>query len=375
MPRWLVGWLAAALGCAMVALAGCSPAQPQVIVVTATPSTPTASPTETPTQTRTPTPTDTPYPTNTPYPTDTPRPTDTPVPTDTPTPTLTPTITPIAPRQLAVNRTNYYRGLDVTVDQAQLAQSIEDRTPDRDTDVLLGVQLTVHNANSGSVDFCSWNFADSLRVERGDGSAFSGQHTTGDLFNACPSAFLPGEAGTGWLVYDLQRDQPLEPLKLVMGANNETLSVIPFTGPEQPLTSREWTVDRSTGQVNGLIWSVSGGTIGVSIPNQQANPDQEFIQLRVRVTNTLPKEVDLPNEPKQVLRLKTDTGTMLDPSEEINALLTCCYRAVDPNTERDGLYAWQVPKGQQNPTLVIQVDTEGGSASLPIGPLPTPGAS
>lgn len=284
---------------------------------------------------------------------------------------MPPTATPIQARQLSVGRTNHYRGLDVTVDQVSLARSIEGTTAwDGDRDVLLGVQLTGHNPNSGSVDFCSWRFADSLRVERGDGSAFSGQRTAGDLFSECPTDFLPGLTSTGWLLYDLKQDQPLEPLKLVMGTSNETPAPIPFTGPKQELMARTWTADHSTGPVNGLIWSTSGGTISVSIPNKQANPDQEFIELQLRITNTLPNEVDLPGTTQDILRLRTDSGVLLDPSEQINPLLPDHGPYIDPNTERDGLYAWQVPIGQQDPTLVIQVDKDGGTTSVPIGPLP-----
>ena len=47
------------------------------------------------------------------------------------------------------------------------------------------------------------------------------------------------------------------------------------------------------------------------------------------------------------------------------------YNAELVRAEQDALYAWQIPLGSQNPTLVI-LAPDGSEARLPIGPLPPP---
>jgi hypothetical protein len=146
---------------------------------------------------------------------------------------------------------------------------------------------------------------------------------------------------------------------------------------------------RSTEVLDGIIWSVSGGTIRTDIPSQQANPGQEFIVLKVRATNTTNQPIPILTTPaysfdaKRILRLAPDNGVLLEPSAELDKLGLGAFAELPARAERDGLYAWQVPRGQQNPTLVIRRETillDGarqvyggpGEARLPIGPLPPP---
>jgi hypothetical protein len=96
---------------------------------------------------------------------------------------------------------------------------------------------------------------------------------------------------------------------------------------------------------------------------EQANPGQEFIVLKVRATNTDREQHWTPR-----LRLRTDSGVLLEPSARVRDFpLYLPARA-----EQDSLFAWQVPRGPQNPSLMIASDA--GEVPLPIGPLPPPPA-
>ncbi|MGD2205448.1 MAG: NBR1-Ig-like domain-containing protein [Anaerolineae bacterium] len=86
----------AAAAAAAGTVAGCGPAQEQVVVKQTRVVQVTATHSPTPKATDTPTPTDTPLPTDTPTPSKTPTSTKTPTPTHTPTPTEPPTDTPTA---------------------------------------------------------------------------------------------------------------------------------------------------------------------------------------------------------------------------------------------------------------------------------------
>src|SRR5215213_2121118 len=178
--------------------------------------------------------------------------------------------------------------------------------------------------------------------------------------------FRPQETAEGWAYFELDSAPPLAALKLAFGSGNETEVVIPFSGPEQIVRSRTFEHVRSTDVFRGLIWSVSGGTLRLDVPGQEANPGQEFVILKVRATNPSPAEVQMrkaplfPQEGTEYLRLEADSAVL-------NALPT----EFPARAEQDALYAWQIPLGSQNPTLVI-LAPDGSEARLPIGPLPPP---
>ncbi len=58
---------------------------------------------------------------------------------------------------------------------------------------------------------------------------------------------------------------------------------------------------------------------------------------------------------------------LLQVSAELNALPS----DFPARTEQDALYAWQLPRGSQHPSLVI-LSPDGSEARLPLGPLPPP---
>src|SRR3954454_24726061 len=105
---------------------------------------------------------------------------------------------------------------------------------------------------------------------------------------------------------------------------------------------------------------------GNGYPGQEANPGQEFVILKVRATNPSPAEVQMrkaplfPQEGTEYLRLEADNGVLLQPSAALNALPT----EFPARAEQDALYAWQIPLGSQNPTLVI-LAPDGSEARLP----------
>jgi hypothetical protein len=317
------------------------------------------------------------------------------------TPAPTPSPTPLPQQQLTVSRSNFYRGLQVLVDEARSGPP-----PDSSSQPVLGVErsgvlpattrfvvvvrVRLHNANAQNTDVPSCNDAlQAFRLRLPSGEALGAAFSSGDYTDCSSHSLTAGQTASGWLFYALREPVPLEPLQLVAGAANETPSVIPFTGPEQVLAAREWTVLHSTEVLDGIIWSVSGGTIRTDIPGQQANPGQEFIVLKVRATNTTDEPIPILVTPaysfdaKRILRLAPDNGVLLEPSAELDKLGLGAVAELPARAERDGLYAWQVPRGQQNPTLVIrresivldgarQVSGGPGEARLPIGPLPPP---
>jgi len=235
---------------------------------------------------------------------------------------------------------------------------------------LVGVRLRVHNPNGQTVEFSGLRMNSTIRLQLPSGA--NPRATTDGPFGEF-ARFRPQETAEGWAYFELDSAPPLAALKLAFGSGNETEVVIPFTGPEQVVRSRTFENVRSTDVFRGLIWSVSGGTVRLDIPGQEANPGQEFVILKVRATNPSPAEVQMrkaplfPQEGTEYLRLEADNGVLLQPSAALNALPT----EFPARAEQDALYAWQIPLGSQNPTLVI-LAPDGSEARLPIGPLPPP---
>jgi hypothetical protein len=278
----------------------------------------------------------------------------------------TPTTAP-AEQRLAVNRTNAYRGLEVTVDEVRSGATIENQRAPRGK-TLVGVRLRLHNPTGQPISSQGQQLTDAIRLQVPTGANPRAEPQEPFRYLNSP----PGETLTGWLYFELDQPVPLEPLKLALGGGNETQVVIPFTGAEAKVAPRSFEYLRSTdGEVRGLLWSVSGGTIRPDIPGQQANPGQEFIILKVRATNPSPAEVRLrdarqvPQRAREYLRLEADNGVLLQVSAELNALPT----DFPPRAEQDALYAWQLPQGSRNPRLVI-LAPDGSEARLDVGPLP-----
>jgi hypothetical protein len=175
------------------------------------------------------------------------------------------------------------------------------------------------------------------------------------------------------MYFQVRRAPELESLALLLGGGDEAPVTLPFTGPEPPSTTRSFEVHRSTNEVRGLVWSVSGGEIRQDIPGQQASPGQEFVVLNVRATNPSSETVRIrdgklrPQKGSEYLRMKADNGVLLQVSAELNPLpLEFAGKA-----EQDTLYAWQLPRGSKNPSLVIVLPDESQYA-LELGPLPPP---
>jgi hypothetical protein len=279
----------------------------------------------------------------------------------------TPTSAP-AEQRLDVNRTNSYRGLEFIVEEVREGATIESERAGRGK-TLVGVRLRLHNPTGQVINLRGGALTDRIRLQLPTGGNPRAE-SKGSLHRV---SIQPGEVQTGWVYFELDQPMPLEPLRLVLGGGDETPVQIAFTGPEEKVAVRTFEYLRSTDEFRGLLWSLSGGTIRLDLPDQQANPGQEFIILKVRATNPSPAEVRLrdahqvPQRARDYLRLEADNGVLLQLSAELNALPT----DFPPRAEQDALYAWQLPQGSRNPTLVI-LSPAGSEARVPVGPLPLP---
>jgi len=275
--------------------------------------------------------------------------------------------TPV-PQTLQVGRTNSYRGLLFTVEEARSDQKIERETARRG-ETLIGLRMKVQNPNGLLVHFGSTALGELVRLRLPDGSTIKPE-AVDPLYRP---RLEPQEALTGWYIFRLERPAPLESLALALGGGSETVVTIPFSGPEPKIAKRTFEYLRSTPEVRGLLWSVSGGEIRLDLPGQQANPGQEFVVVNVRATNpstapvTLRKAGSVPQEGAEYLRIRADNGVLLQVSAELSPLPT----EFPPKAEQDTLYAWQLPIGSKNPKLVI-LSPDGSEHELELGPLPPP---
>ena len=273
-----------------------------------------------------------------------------------------------APQALQVGRTNSYRGLLFTVEEARSGQTIEGESAARGK-TLVGLRMKVQNPNGEDVHFANNPLGNLVRLRLPDGATVTPK-TTDPLYRP---RLEPQETLTGWFFFELDRAVPLEPLTLALGGGQETVVTIPFSGPEPKIAKRTFEYLRSTEPVRGLIWSVSGGELRLDLPGQQANPGQEFIVVNVRATNpstapvTLRKAGAVPQEGTEYLRVRADNGVLLQVSAELSPLPT----EFPPKAEQDTQYAWQLPLGSKNPKLVI-LSPDGSEHELELGPLPPP---
>jgi hypothetical protein len=280
-----------------------------------------------------------------------------------PSPTAAPT-----PQTLKLGRTTSYRGLEFSVVEARTGQTIEGQSANRGK-TLVGLRMRAYNPHTANVRFNNPALNTLLRLEHPDG-------TKSTALSAKPfdrPTLPPRESIEGWLYFELDRPAPLEPMKLVFGGGGETPVEIALSGPEPVIAQRSFEYLRSTDPVRGLLWSVSGGTLRLDIPGQQANPGQEFIVLKVRATNPSASEIRLRNARQgpqgglDYLRLEADNGVQLQPSAEL-APLPAQFLG---HAEQDALYAWQIPHGSRNPSLII-LSPDGSQHKLELGPLPPP---
>jgi hypothetical protein len=335
---------------------GGPPPTPVVIVVTATPGPPTPAPAATPTAVAASKPGATPTAVAASKPTVAEK-------RVTPSPTAAP-----APQSLNIGRTNSYRGLLFTVEEARSGQTIERESAPRGK-TLVGLRMKVHNPNGQVVHFGNTALGQLARLRLPDGATVApGSHDP--LYRP---RLEPQETLTGWFYFELDRSVPLEPLALALGGGQETVVTIPFSGPEPKIAKRTFEYLRSTEPVRGLIWSVSGGEIRLDLPGQQANPGQEFIIVNVRATNPSPTVVfvrgprSVPQDGTEYLRIRADNGVLLQVSAELSALPS----EFPPKAEQDTQYAWQLPLGSKNPALAI-LSPDGSQHFLELGPFPPP---
>ena len=273
-----------------------------------------------------------------------------------------------APQMLQVGRTNSYRGLLFTVEEARSGKTIEGETA-RGNKTLVGLRMQAHNPSGQDVHFANNPLGNLLRLRLPDGASVTPE--SDDPFYRPQLA--PQETLAGWIYFQLDRSVPLESLTLALGGGQETVVTIPFSGPEPKMAKRTFEYLRTTEVVRGLYWSVSGGELRLDIPGQQANPGQEFIVVNVRATNPSAQSVMLlrpgsvPQEGPEYLRIRADNGVLLQVSAELSPLPT----EFPGKAEQDTLYAWQLPSGSKNPKLVI-LSPDGSEHELELGPLPPP---
>jgi len=269
---------------------------------------------------------------------------------------------------LQVGRTQAYRGLTFTVEEARSGLQIEDQKADRNK-TLVGLRMNVHNPSGQRIHFASGPLNGLLKLVLPGGA----RPTAEDEDPFSRPIVEPQESVSGWLYFQVDRPVPLAELALALGGPQETVVTIPFSGPEPTVAVRSFEYLRSLDPIDDLIWSVSGGELRLDVPNQQANPGQEFIVVRIRATNVSTKEVkvgkvgSVPQEATEYLRVRADNGVLLQVSAEINDL----PEYFPPKAEQDSLYAWQLPKGSKNPKLVI-LSPDGSEHSIELGPLPPP---
>jgi len=269
---------------------------------------------------------------------------------------------------LAIGRSTSYRGLQFTVEEARSGETIQDQRAPRGK-TLVGIQVRVHNPNDQAVAFSTTALNRLLRLQLPSGTSPTAEAVPPFVRPSIPSR----ESISGWVYFEVDRPPALESAALAFGSSDETPVRIPFTGPEPPKTTRTFEYLRSTPEVRGLLWSVSGGEIRLDIPGQQANPGQEFIVLKVRATNpsTVPVRPLSARGASQrgtdYLRMRADNGVLLQVSAELSPLPF----AFPGKAEQDTLYAWQLPHGSKNPKLVI-LSPDGSEHELELGPLPPP---
>jgi hypothetical protein len=278
-----------------------------------------------------------------------------------------PTPTPAA-QALTVGRTNSYRGLLFTVEEARSGKTIEAQSA-RGNRTLVGLRTKVHNPGGLLVHFANTGLTRLVRLQLPDGAQVQAEDE--DPF--IRPQIQPQDSVSGWLFFEVDRPVPLESLVLALGGSQETAVTLPFSGPEPKVARRTFEYLRSTEPVRGLIWSVSGGELRLDVPGQQANPGQEFIVVNVRATNpstaavTLRGRGSVLQDAKDYLRIRADNGVLLQVSAELSPL----PNEFPPKAEQDTLYAWQLPIGSKNPKLVI-LSPDGSEHELELGPLPPP---
>jgi hypothetical protein len=245
---------------------------------------------------------------------------------------------------------------------------IQDRRAPRGK-ALVGLQVRVHNPNAQAVAFSTTALNRLLRLQLPSGTSPTAEAVPPFIRPSIP----PREAVSGWVYFEVDRPPPLESMALALGSSDETQAQIPFTGPMAATTTRTFEYLRSTPEVRGLLWSVSGGEIRLDVPGQQANPGQEFVVLKVRATNPSTAPVGLRNargaaqRGTDYLRMKADNGVLLQVSAELSPLPS----DFPGKAEQDTIYAWQLPHGSKNPKLVI-LSPDGSEHELELGPLPLP---
>lgn len=277
---------------------------------------------------------------------------------------------PAVPQEqtLKVGRTNAYRGLEVTVEEARSGEQVEEEKADRGK-TIVGLRVRLHNPSPQLIHFAGTLFNERAKLRLPNGAAPAAMATDPFIRPRLDSE----ESTVDWLYFQIDRPVPLSELTLALGGPQETIVTIPFSGPEPVIAVRQFEYLRSLDPINDLIWSVSGGELRLDIPMQQANPNQEFIVLRIRATNVSTKEITAgpgwgaPPEATQYLRVRADNGVLLQVSSAIHEL----PEYFPPKAEQDSIYAWQLPKGSKNPKLVI-LEANGSEHEIELGPLPPP---
>ena len=250
---------------------------------------------------------------------------------------------------MPVNSTVTYAGVDITVLNAQQAQSFLN-DPHTSYDGMVRLNLQAQNKTSVQSNWSYYNIAQLLLPGKGSVKPVYVKEKIG---------IAPGATQTSFVDFAAPSSDKISQLTLQLGAANEAQMDIPLTG-RADLTKYQPQTTSLNGQMLyfGLNWNLTSATSSLNINGQQASKGMRYLTVTLKVDNTL-SQIAITGSPYDYIRLRSGQTTV-SPSDS-----TLPVSFAKGETGKAGTVTFLVPQNITAFTLLLlpQPQDPGDQAS------------
>lgn len=243
---------------------------------------------------------------------------------------------------MQINSTVTYAGVDITVVNAQQAQSFLD-DPATSNDGMVRLNLQAQNKTSMQVNWSYYTIVQLL---------LPGKSSVRPSYVKGPTSIAAGTTQSNIVDFAVPTTDKISQLTLRLGAANQAQMDIPLTGSAD-LSKYAPKTTRLNGQMLyfGLNWTLTSATTSLSAGGQQASKGMRYLTLTLQVENTLSQEA-ITGSPYDYMRLQSGRATI----SPIDSTLPASFAAGESG--KTGTVTFLVPQNSTAFTLILVSQTK-----------------
>lgn len=250
---------------------------------------------------------------------------------------------------MQVNSTVTYAGVDITVVNAQQAQSFLD-DPNTSNDGVVRLNLQAQNKTSVPVNWSYYTVAQLL---------LPGKSSVQPTYVKGSTSIAAGATQNSVVDFAVPTSDKISQLTLRLGTANQAQMDIPLTGSAN-LSKYAPKTTKLNGQMLyfGLNWTLTSATTSLSVSGQQASKGMRYMTLALQVDNTLSQEA-ITGSPYDYMRLQSGKTTV----SPVDSTLPASFAT--GQSGKTGTVTFLVPQNSTAFTLILlpQTKDSGDQAS------------